>query len=68
MSFVLYNISDLKFIGLLLNKYVNCDIETAYDLALIANDNTEQPLTINELDTTFKSILQAEMRKRGKTL
>ena len=40
----------------------------AYDLALIANDNTEQPLTINELDTTFKSILQAEMRKRGKTL
>lgn len=62
------NVAMTKFIGLLLNKYVNCDIETAYDLALIANDNTEQPLTINELDTTFKSILQAEMRKRGKTL
>lgn len=62
------NVAMTKFVGLLLNKYVNCDIETAYDLALIANENTEQPLTINELDTTFKSILQAEMRKRGKTL
>ena len=62
------NVAMTKFIGLLLNKYVNCDIEMAYNLALIANENTEQPLTINELDTTFKSILQAEMRKRGKTL
>ncbi len=62
------NVAMTKFIGLLLNKYVNCDIEMAYDLALIANENTEQPLTIDELDTTFKSILQAEMRKRGKTL
>ena len=59
------NVAMTKFVGLLLNKYVNCDIETAYDLALIANENTEQPLTINELDTTFKSILHAEMRKRG---
>ena len=62
------NVAMTKFVGLLLNKYVNCDIEMAYDLALIANDNTEPPLTIDELDTTFKSILQAEMRKRGKTL
>ena len=62
------NVAMTKFIGLLLNKYVNCDIEMAYDLALIANENTEQPLTVDELDTTFKSILQAEMRKRGKTL
>ena len=62
------NVAMTKFIGLLLNKYVNCDIEMAYDLALIANENTEPPLTIDELDTTFKSILQAEMRKRGKTL
>lgn len=62
------NVAMTKFIGLLLNKYVNCDIEIAYGLALIANENTEQPLTIDELDTTFKSILQAEMRKRGKTL
>lgn len=62
------NVAMTKFVGLLLNKYVNCDIETAYNLALIANENTEPPLTINELDTTFKSILQAEMRKRGKTL
>lgn len=59
------NVAMTKFIGLLLNKYVNCDIETAYDLALIANENTDPPLTIDELDTTFKSILQAEMRKRG---
>lgn len=59
------NVALTKFVGLLLNKYVNCDIETAYDLALIANENTEPPLTINELDTTFRSILQAEMRKRG---
>ena len=62
------NVAMTKFVGLLLNKYVNCDIEIAYNLALIANKNTEHPLTINELDTTFKSILQAEMRKRGKTL
>lgn len=62
------NVAMTKFVGLLLNKYVNCDIEMAYDLAIIANENTEPPLTINELDTTFKSILQAEMRKRGKTL
>lgn len=62
------NVALTKFVGLLLNKYVNCDIETAYDLALIANENTEPPLTINELDTTFRSILQAEMRKRGKQL
>ena len=62
------NVAMTKFIGLLLNKYVNCDIEMAYNLALIANENTEQPLTVDELDTTFKSILQAEMRKRGKTL
>ena len=59
------NVAMTKFVGLLLNKYVNCDIETAYNLALIANENTEPPLTINELDTTFRSILQAEMRKRG---
>lgn len=59
------NVALTKFVGLLLNKYVNCDIETAYDLALIANENTEPPLTVNELDTTFRSILQAEMRKRG---
>ncbi|AUT05436.1 hypothetical protein SPSF3K_00709 [Streptococcus parauberis] len=62
------NVAMTKFVGLLLNKYVNCDIKMAYDLALIANENTEPPLTIEELDTTFKSILQAEMRKRGKTL
>ena len=62
------NVAMTKFVGLLLNKYVNCDIEMAYDLAIIANENTEPPLTIEELDTTFKSILQAEMRKRGKTL
>lgn len=59
------NVAMTKFVGLLLNKYVNCDIEIAYDLAIIANENTEPPLTIDELDTTFKSILQAEMRKRG---
>ena len=62
------NVAMTKFVGLLLNKYVNCDIEIAYNLALIANEDKEHPLTINELDTTFKSILQAEMRKRGKTL
>lgn len=59
------NVALTKFVGLLLNKYVNCDIETAYDLALVANENTEPPLTINEFDTTFRSILNAEMRKRG---
>ena len=62
------NVNLTKFVGLLLNKYVNCDIETAYQLTLVANDQTEPPLPIEELDRTFKSVLDAEMRKRGITL
>ncbi|KHD45016.1 primase alpha helix C-terminal domain-containing protein [Streptococcus hongkongensis] len=62
------NIGVTRFVGLLLNKYVNCDIETAYQLATIANDQTEPPLPLDELDRTFRSVLEAEMRKRGKQL
>lgn len=59
------NVNLTKFVGLLLNKWVDCDIPTAYDLALIANDQTDEPLPIEELDKTFESIVRAENRKRA---
>lgn len=59
------NMSATRFIGLLLSKYVNCDINTAYELAEVANSVTTQPLAQHELDTIFKSIAKAEIRKRG---
>lgn len=54
-----------RFIGLLFNKWVDCDLETAYELTKLANNNTAQPLPIEELDRTFESIARAEYRKRG---
>lgn len=54
-----------RFIGLLFNRWVDCDIETAYELTQIANNVTNQPLPIDELDRTFASIARAEYRKRG---
>lgn len=59
------NVTLTKFVGLLLNKWVNCDITTAYDLALIANEQTTNPLSIDELDKTFISVVKMETRKRG---
>lgn len=59
------NVALTRFVGLLFNKWVDCDIETAYELANIANSVTPDPLPIEELDRTFTSIARAEFRKRG---
>lgn len=59
------NVALARFVGLLLSKYVNCDVPTAYELAKIANDVTGDPLPQDELETTFESIVKAEIRKRG---
>lgn len=59
------NQSLAQFVGLLLNKWVDCDVPTAYELARIANEQTDDPLPVAELDNTFRSIVKAESRKRG---
>ncbi|HHH5282560.1 TPA: primase alpha helix C-terminal domain-containing protein, partial [Streptococcus pyogenes] len=59
------NVALTKFVGLLFNKWVDCDLETAYELVQIANSVTTKPLPIDEIDTTFRSILDKELRKRG---
>lgn len=59
------NVAMTRFVGLLFNKWVDCDIETAYELVTIANNQTSNPLPIDELDRTFTSIAKAEYRKRG---
>lgn len=59
------NVALTRFVGLLLSKYVNCDVPTAFELAKIANDVTEDSLPLDELEATFESIVKAEIRKRG---
>lgn len=59
------NVAVTRFLGLLLSKYVKADIPTAYELTMIANRVTDKPLSSNEIDRTFRSILTSEMRKRG---
>lgn len=59
------NVALARFVGLLLSKYVNCDVPTAFELAKIANDVTEDSLPLDELEATFESIVKAEIRKRG---
>ena len=59
------NVAVTKFVGSLLSKYVKADIPTAYELTMIANRVTDKPLSSNEIDRTFRSILTLEMRKRG---
>lgn len=59
------NVAVTRFVGLLFNKWVDCDLETAYELTKIANSVTVEPLPIEELDRTFSSIARAEYRKRG---
>ncbi|HHJ6929566.1 TPA: primase alpha helix C-terminal domain-containing protein, partial [Streptococcus pyogenes] len=59
------NVALTKFVGLLFNKWVDCDVPTAYELARIANEQTAEPLPVAELDNTFRSIVKAESRKRG---
>ncbi|MFS9319753.1 primase alpha helix C-terminal domain-containing protein [Streptococcus infantis] len=59
------NVAVTRFVGLLFNKWVDCDLETAYELTKIANSVTANPLPEKELDRTFSSIARAEYRKRG---
>lgn len=59
------NVAMTRFVGLLFNKWVDCDLETAYELTKIANSVTAEPLPLAELDRTFESIARAEYRKRG---
>ena len=59
------NVAVTKFVGLLLSKWVNADVATAYELTTIANRVTDNPLPVEELARTFESIVKAEIRKRG---
>lgn len=59
------NVALTRFVGLLLNKWVDCDVETAYELTLIANSVTNSPIPQRELDRTFESIVKSEIRKRS---
>lgn len=62
------NVALTRFVGLLFNKWVDCDLETAYELTKIANNVTDNPLPIAELDKTFCSIARTEFKKRGEKL
>ena len=59
------NIAVTRFVGLLLSKYVRADIPTAYELTVIANSVTDDPLPREELDRVFENIVKAEIRKKG---
>ena len=58
------NVACASFVGMLFNRYVNFDIETAYELTIMANNNTPEPLPEEELDKTFRSIAKKELTKR----
>ena len=53
-----------SFVGMLFNRYVNFDIATAYQLTVMANNNTPEPLPEEELDNTFRSIAKKEYSTR----
>ncbi len=59
------NVAVTRFVGLLLSKWVDADIATAYEVTKVANTMTDEPLSDSELDRTFESIVNAEIRKRG---
>lgn len=59
------NVAVTRFVGLLLSKWVNADVATAYELTTIANSVTDNPLPVDELARTFESIVRSEIRKRG---
>ncbi|MBW7808760.1 primase alpha helix C-terminal domain-containing protein [Streptococcus thermophilus] len=59
------NVAVTRFVGLLLSKWVNADVATAYEITTIANSVTNNPLPVDELARTFESIVKAEIRKRG---
>lgn len=59
------NVAVTRFVGLLLSKWVDADVATAYELTTIANSVTNNPLSGEELTRTFDSIVRSEIRKRG---
>ena len=59
------NVAVTRFVGLLLSKWVDADVATAYELTTIANSVTDNPLPEQELEQTFESIVKSEIRKRG---
>ena len=59
------NVAVTRFVGLLLSKWVDADVATAYELTTIANGVTDNPLPEQELERTFESIVKSEIRKRG---
>lgn len=59
------NVAVTRFVGLLLSKWVDADVATAYELTTIANSVTDNPLPEQELARTFESIVRSEIRKRG---
>ena len=59
------NVAVTRFVGLLLSKWVDADVTTAYELTTIANSVTDNPLPEQELERTFESIVKSEIRKRG---
>lgn len=50
------------FVGGLLRR--NVDPQIAYNLALLANENTEHSLSEAEVERTVQSIITAELRRR----
>lgn len=52
-----------KFVGGLLVR--NVSIDATYELARLANNNTQNPLDNKEFETTFKSIYEKDMRRKG---
>ena len=51
-----------SFVGGLL--YRNVEVDTAYELGKLANDNTSKSLPPNEFERTFKSMVNKELRRR----
>ena len=58
------NVACTSFVGMLFNRYVNFDIAAAYQLTVMANNNTPEPLPEEELDRTFESIAKKEYSTR----
>jgi len=58
------NVACASFVGMLFNRYVNFDIATAYQLTVMANNNTPEPLPEGELDRTFESIARKAYNTR----
>ncbi|MFX3975058.1 hypothetical protein ACJBXO_11500, partial [Streptococcus suis] len=57
------NIAIKRCVVLVLNKWVDCDVETAYEIAQIANSVNDTQIQQRVLDRTFESIVKSEIRK-----